>query len=85
MQPRTDSSNWRKRKAPALDADEATALDAELVRLKALPRAERPRGFKTLLLRWHPDKHPDEPSAATETFQFLQAKKAWVLDGDVER
>jgi len=39
----------------------------------------RKKTFKFLLLRWHPDKNPENPELATAVFQFLQDQRAWYL------
>ena len=53
---------------------------AELANAKEkLSLDERQKLFKRLLIKWHPDKNPDDQDVATRVFQELQEKKDWLL------
>lgn len=69
-------------RGPASDrADRAVAeVAAELANAKEkLSLDERQKLFKRLLIKWHPDKNPDDQDVATRVFQELQEKKDWLL------
>ena len=46
--------------------------------LTHLPIAERKVLFRTLQLKYHPDKNPGNEEA-TAVFQYLQREKSWFL------
>jgi hypothetical protein len=62
-------------------ADRAVAeLAAELAKAKeTLSLEDRQKLYKRLLIKWHPDKNPEDQEVATRVFQELQEKKDWLL------
>lgn len=49
------------------------------VEMSAVPINERKKAFRTMVLKWHPDKNLDDEDTATDVFQFVQAIKDWYL------
>mmetsp|Transcript_88260 Transcript_88260/g.156264 ORF Transcript_88260/g.156264 Transcript_88260/m.156264 type:complete len:342 (+) Transcript_88260:168-1193(+) len=55
----------------------AVELFTELARKRGGSAQERRMLYRSLCLRWHPDKNLDKEDVATEVFQFLQALRSW--------
>merc|ERR1712194_927073 len=47
----------------------------KLLKIKDEAPGTRKKSWRSLLLEWHPDKHPDDTENATAVFQFLQKAK----------
>jgi len=57
------------------------AVYKELCAVKTAPSSERKKMYRTMCLKWHPDKNLDDPDIATEVFQFVQSLKDFCLNG----
>ncbi|CAJ1372195.1 unnamed protein product, partial [Effrenium voratum] len=71
---------------PDLDAEGAIkSIEQDFAVNLNASDAERKRIFRKYLMRWHPDKNPEE-SKATATFvvQYLYTNKAWFLGSSTE-
>jgi len=51
-------------------------VQSELDRLdRVIDVDQRRKAFKALLLKWHPDKNPDDPLLAKEVFGIVNGRR----------
>jgi hypothetical protein len=69
----------------AKQVKDVIASELRQMRERGASLAERKQTFKQLVVRWHPDKNPDQPEIAKRVFQYIQSlKEAFTTSSSTE-
>jgi len=60
-------------------AEVQDAVRAQLLTARSSREQEQRALVKKLMVKWHPDRHPENPELATSAFQYIQQEKDRLL------